>query len=65
MNRDYLVDLITKEFDLELLLKYRELQKIEQELQRSQEQRELLEKLILNGKSGKKSSSFSFCRIRL
>ncbi len=40
---------IEKEFDLEFLLKYRELRMIEQEIQRANELKILLEKLILNG----------------
>ena len=49
-ERERLLALIEREFDLELLLKYRELAQIEGEIGRGQELRDLVEKLILNGK---------------
>ena len=49
-ERDRILSLIEREFDLELLLKYRELEELESEVERGGELRNLIEKLILNGK---------------
>lgn len=51
-DHERLLSLIEREFDLELLLKLRELKEIEGEMQRGEELRSLVEKLILNGKCG-------------
>lgn len=49
MKNEEIMKIIEREFDLELLLKYRELRIIEHEIERGKELKELLEKLILNG----------------
>lgn len=49
MTNEEIMKIIEREFDLELLLKYRELRIIEHEIERGKEIKELLEKLILNG----------------
>ncbi len=41
--------IVTKEFDIEILHKWRELRILEDELDKAQQLRLLLEKLILNG----------------
>lgn len=48
-KEEEILNIIEREFDLELLLKYRELRIIEHEIERGKELKELLEKLILNG----------------
>ena len=48
-RNEKILNIIEKEFDLELLLKYREMRILEHELERGKELKELLEKLILNG----------------
>lgn len=49
IKKEEILNIIEREFDLELLLKYRELRIIEHEIERGKEMKELLEKLILNG----------------
>jgi hypothetical protein len=49
IEKEEILNIIEREFDLELLLKYRELRIIEHEIERGKEMKELLEKLILNG----------------
>jgi len=49
IKKEEILNIIEREFDLELLLKYRELRIIEHEIERGKELKELLEKLILNG----------------
>jgi hypothetical protein len=49
IEEEEILNIIEREFDLELLLKYRELRIIEHEIERGKEMKELLEKLILNG----------------
>lgn len=50
-KKEKILNIIEREFDLELLLKYREMRILEHELERGKELKELLEKLILNGTS--------------
>jgi len=49
-KKERILNIIEHEFDLELLLKYREMRILEHELERGKDLKELLEKLILNGK---------------
>lgn len=49
LRNENILNIIEQEFDLELLLKYREMRILEHELERGKELKELLEKLILNG----------------
>ncbi len=49
-KKERILDIIEHEFDLELLLKYREMRILEHEIERGNDLKELLEKLILNGK---------------
>ncbi len=65
-ERERLSALLEEEFDLELLEKFHELEQIENELERGEELRNLVEKLILNGtvsSSAKETNPFG--RIRL
>lgn len=49
-RKEEILNIIEREFDLELLLKYREMRILEHEIERGKELKGLLEKLILNGK---------------
>lgn len=57
-RRDEILSIIEREFDLEILLKYRELRVIEHEMERGRELKALLEKLLLNGKHGRAQEQF-------
>lgn len=48
-RKQEILNIIEKEFNLELLLKYREMRILEHEIERGKELKELLEKIILNG----------------